>query len=91
MDMVPGMITYFWLTPTRTGTFDILCFELCGTGHYAMRGYVVVEEEGAYEEWLQEQPTFAEMLEEASIGTGDGPKLASGGEKADAEQGGVAQ
>ena len=91
MDMVPGMITYFWITPIRTGTFDVLCFELCGTGHYAMRGYVVVEEESAYQTWLQEQPTFAEMLEEASIGTGDGPKLAFGEEKADAEQGGVAQ
>ena len=24
MDMVPGMVTYFWFTPTRTGTFDVL-------------------------------------------------------------------
>ncbi len=29
MDLVPGQVTYFWFTPTRTGTFDILCFELC--------------------------------------------------------------
>ena len=28
MDMVPGSVTYFWLTPTRTGTFEILCAEL---------------------------------------------------------------
>jgi cytochrome c oxidase subunit 2 len=91
MDMVPGMITYFWITPTRTGTFDVLCFELCGTGHYAMRGYVVVEEENAYEEWLQEQPTFAELLEEANIGTEDKSKLASSGGKADPEQSGVAR
>jgi cytochrome c oxidase subunit 2 len=48
MDMVPGAVTYFWLTPTRTGTFDILCFKLCGIGHHAMRGNVVVEEESAY-------------------------------------------
>ena len=33
MDMVPGVVTYFWFTPTRTGTFEVLCFELCGTGH----------------------------------------------------------
>ena len=45
MDMVPGAITFFWFTPTRNGTFDILCFELCGVGHHVMRGSVVVEEE----------------------------------------------
>ena len=44
MDMVPGMVTYFWFTPTRTGTFEILCFELCGLGHPDMRGVVVVDE-----------------------------------------------
>ena len=70
MDMVPGMITYFWLTPIRTGTFDILCFELCGTGHYAMRGKVMVEEEGAYEAWLAEQSTYAELSARAGNGAG---------------------
>ncbi|MGF1609708.1 MAG: cytochrome c oxidase subunit II [Kiloniellales bacterium] len=68
MDMVPGMITYFWLTPTRTGTFEILCFELCGVGHYAMRGTVVVAEEEDYQAWLQEQSTFEEMLARAGSG-----------------------
>jgi cytochrome c oxidase subunit 2 len=65
MDMVPGMITYFWFTPTRTGTFDVLCFELCGIGHYAMRAKVVVDEESAYQAWLGEQPTFAQLSAQA--------------------------
>ena len=39
MDMIPGSITYFWFTPTRTGEFEILCAELCGVGHPHMRGY----------------------------------------------------
>ena len=30
MDMLPGMVTYFWFTPTRNGEFEILCAELCG-------------------------------------------------------------
>jgi heme/copper-type cytochrome/quinol oxidase subunit 2 len=38
MDMIPGSVTYFWFTPTRTGTFEVLCAELCGTGHPQMRG-----------------------------------------------------
>jgi len=61
MDIVPGMVTYFWFTPTRTGTYDVLCFELCGVGHPTMRGMVVVEEESAYQAWLREQRTFAQL------------------------------
>jgi cytochrome c oxidase subunit 2 len=60
MDMIPGMVTYFWLTPTRTGTFDVLCAELCGTGHAYMRGRVVVEHAGAYQAWLAQRQTFAQ-------------------------------
>jgi len=65
MDFVPGLVTYFWLTPNRTGTFDILCAELCGVGHPQMRGTVIVEEESAYQTWLHKQKTFAELSPEA--------------------------
>ena len=65
MDMVPGSVTYFWFTPTRTGEFDILCFELCGVGHHTMRGTVVIEAEKDFQAWLNEQPTFAQSLAEA--------------------------
>ncbi|HEY7672984.1 MAG TPA: cytochrome c oxidase subunit II, partial [Gammaproteobacteria bacterium] len=43
MDLVPGMVTYQWFTPTVPGTYEVLCEELCGVGHFAMRGKVVVE------------------------------------------------
>ncbi|RMC37314.1 cytochrome c oxidase subunit II [Paracoccus alkanivorans] len=66
MDMVPGMITYFWFEPTRTGEFEILCAELCGTGHAFMRGYVQVVEQEEYDAWLQEQLSFAEYAGAAS-------------------------
>lgn len=55
MDMVPGSITYIWLTPIRTGTFEILCAELCGVGHSFMRGVVIVDEETDYHAWLEAQ------------------------------------
>ena len=61
MDFMPGLVTYIWLTPTRTGTFDALCAELCGTGHYNMRGKVVVDTVADYEKWLATQKTFAEL------------------------------
>ena len=62
MDMVPGLVSYIWFTPTRTGTFDILCEELCGVGHFAMRGRIVVDEPAAYQAWLDRQPTQARMV-----------------------------
>jgi cytochrome c oxidase subunit 2 len=58
MDMVPGLISYIWFTPTRTGTFDVLCEELCGVGHFAMRGRMVVDEPAAYQAWLDKQITY---------------------------------
>lgn len=59
MDLVPGMNTFMWLTPTRTGRFELLCEELCGVGHFAMRGAVVVDEQEDFDSWLAQQPTFA--------------------------------
>lgn len=53
MDLVPGQVSYIWFTPTRTGTFEILCAELCGVGHPQMRGTVVVQEQSEYQAWLQ--------------------------------------
>lgn len=66
MDMVPGMVTYFWLTPTRTGTFDALCEQLCGMAHFAMRGRVVVDAEADYQNWLSAQPTYAQKQAETA-------------------------
>jgi len=74
MDMVPGMITYYWFTPIKTGEYEILCAEYCGTGHYAMLGNVIVDEEADYKEWLSEQMTFEEIM--ASNGKSDLIKLA---------------
>ena len=62
MDIVPGMITYYWIEPTRTGDFEILCAEYCGTGHYAMRGRVFVDEKNDYDNWMAKQITFEKFL-----------------------------
>jgi len=67
MDMVPGLVTYYWVTPTKTGEYEILCAELCGTGHYAMLGTVIVEEESDYTNWLAEQITFESALAQNKI------------------------
>ena len=67
MDMVPGLVTFYWLTPIRTGDFEVLCAEFCGTGHYAMRGRVFVDEEKKYNQWLAQQITFKQMLAQNRI------------------------
>ncbi len=64
MDLVPGMITWQWLTPTKLGSYEILCEELCGIAHHSMRGKVVVEEEEDYQKWLAAQKTYAEFKAE---------------------------
>lgn len=59
MDMLPGMVSYFWFEPTRQGRFDVVCMELCGMAHHAMRGQVVVEAQEDFDQWLDSHPTFA--------------------------------
>ncbi len=61
MDLVPGMVTYLWFTPTVTGSYEILCEELCGVAHHTMRGRVVVDSQADFDDWLDAQPTFAEL------------------------------
>ena len=60
MDLVPGMETFLWLTPTRLGRFEILCEELCGIAHHTMRGAVVVDEPEDYASWIAKQSTWAQ-------------------------------
>jgi len=85
MDMIPGSVTYFWLTPTRTGTFEVLCAELCGTGHNFMRGFVMVDSEEDYAVWLGEQQTFAQLTEALQTSRADSDALGTTTAQGDAE------
>jgi len=75
MDLVPGMQTYLWLTPTSEGRFEILCEEHCGMAHFTMRGAVIVEQPEAYQAWLDSRPTYAELnarpAGDAALGVGN--------------------
>jgi cytochrome c oxidase subunit 2 len=62
MDLVPGIVTRYWFTPTTPGTFDLNCQELCGIGHFTMHGQIVVEDDAAFQSWLKTWPTFAQTL-----------------------------
>jgi cytochrome c oxidase subunit 2 len=72
MDMVPGAVSYLWLTPTKTGTYDILCEELCGVGHFVMRGKVKVQEQADFDQWLASQNTYDDTLALAKVDRANG-------------------
>ncbi len=54
-DAVPGMTVEIWFTPTREGDYELACAQLCGVGHYIMRGKVRVESQDAFDTWLAQQ------------------------------------
>ena len=51
-DAVPGITTRLWLSATKTGNFEIACAELCGLGHYRMRGFLTIESIENFHTWL---------------------------------------
>ena len=67
MDTLPGIISYYWFIPEKKGEFEILCAEYCGTGHYAMRGKVIVDEEQDYSNWLAKQISFEKMFAKSNV------------------------
>ncbi|MBW4539507.1 MAG: cytochrome c oxidase subunit II [Myxacorys chilensis ATA2-1-KO14] len=65
-DAVPGRQTEIRFTPTREGQYPLICAELCGAYHGAMKTIVVVEPQEAYDSWLQSQEVAsAEVLDRA--------------------------
>jgi len=70
MDAVPGITTTLWFTPTITTdsmkvitknpdfVYEIACDQLCGKGHYSMRGTVIVQTQADYDKWMAGQQTY---------------------------------
>ena len=52
-DTVPGMDIHAHFTPTKTGTYELACAELCGLGHYRMQAKVRVVGEEEFDRWLK--------------------------------------
>jgi cytochrome c oxidase subunit 2 len=75
-DTIPGLDIPLWFKPVITTaqmreqlgnpdfTYEIACAQLCGLGHYRMKGFMTIHDEAGYEQWLQEQ---AELLEEGEF------------------------
>jgi cytochrome c oxidase subunit II len=56
-DAIPGVEQRLWFTPTRTGEWEIACSQLCGLGHYRMRGFYTIQTQADFNAWLASQPT----------------------------------
>jgi cytochrome c oxidase subunit 2 len=55
-DAVPGMAIEVWFMPNRAGTYEIACAELCGLGHYRMKGALTVDDsQESFDRWLQQK------------------------------------
>jgi len=54
-DVVPGQSTPIWFEAKQTGDFEIACAQLCGLGHYRMRGYFIVDSKEKFDSWMAEQ------------------------------------
>src|SRR5690554_210666 len=85
MDAVPGIITTMWFTPKFTSKemiaktenpdfiYEIACDQMCGSGHYSMRGTIIVETQQKFDAWLAQQTSYydqhygeVEVAEEAT-------------------------
>jgi cytochrome c oxidase subunit 2 len=60
-DAIPGRTITGWFKPTRTGTFDILCAEICGIGHGIMGGRVVISSPEQHAAWVQRHSAAASV------------------------------
>lgn len=54
-DAVPGLTTTYTFRVEEPGAYEIACAELCGLGHYRMKGYLTVHDSASYGRWYAEQ------------------------------------
>jgi cytochrome c oxidase subunit 2 len=75
IDAVPGITTKYRITPSRTGTYPVVCAELCGLGHSVMRSTARVVSRAQFDKWLAEKKAPAQ----AAGGAVDPKKLFTDG------------
>lgn len=80
MDAVPGVTTTIWFTPKFTSNemkkmtenedfvYEIACDQMCGNGHYSMRGTIIVQTPIDYQNWIKEMKPYYVMQQEAAAG-----------------------
>ncbi|MBM3442186.1 MAG: cytochrome c oxidase subunit II [Bacteroidetes bacterium] len=90
MDAVPGIPTTMWFTPKYTTAqmkeitgnkdfvYEISCDQICGSGHYSMRGIIIVETQAEYDQWISGiKPQYRTVMESKAAPTADSLQNAS--------------
>jgi cytochrome c oxidase subunit 2 len=72
-DAMPGRTITGWFRPTRVGTYDIQCTQMCGIGHALMAGRIVVETQQDHAAWLMRSsnPSMATAPSPPASGAGN--------------------
>tara|TARA_B100000700_G_scaffold323502_1_gene427411 strand:+ start:1481 stop:2296 length:816 start_codon:yes stop_codon:yes gene_type:complete len=53
-DIIPGQPTLLNFTPTKIGSYPVVCAELCGPYHGGMRAVVVVDDQNGFDTWFKQ-------------------------------------
>jgi cytochrome c oxidase subunit 2 len=54
-DAIPGLQIPVWFVPNRVGEYEIACSQLCGLGHFRMRGFITIQTAADFRQWMTEQ------------------------------------
>jgi cytochrome c oxidase subunit 2 len=76
IDAVPGITTKYRITPSRMGSYPVVCAELCGLGHSTMRSRVTVVSKADFDKWIAERKAPAAAAPGAPV---DAKKLFTDG------------
>ena len=90
MDAVPGIPTTLWFTPKYTTAqmreitgnkdfvYEISCDQICGSGHYSMRGVIIVETQEEHDAWMADKkPQYVTVKEGAAPAEADSTSAAA--------------
>lgn len=78
-DAIPGSLNPMWFKPVKTGTYEVICGQLCGLGHYGMKGTLVVDTPEDYQAWLKERAELAGGGPSAPPAASPAPSATPGG------------
>ncbi|REJ68581.1 MAG: cytochrome c oxidase subunit II [Planctomycetota bacterium] len=70
-DAVPGMDIPVWFKAKKNGAYDLVCAELCGWGHYKMRGRLTVQSRADFDQWLDELDREGQRRESEALASSE--------------------
>lgn len=53
-DAVPGLVIPVWFEIEKVGTYDLVCADLCGWGHYKMKARIIAQSQSSVDKYLRQ-------------------------------------